>query len=357
MNFYIHIPTNLEFFRLLNEGWLLPLWGKKEKEIDAFFDTYFPWELKEKLSPIYEVHRESGRELRRKFWQDIFKKIDGIYYGSDNCEYLLPYLHEIKEAWALWKEFNRIYPPHKKRTFVLVTPYVWDTMLWYLEETLAYLHDFAQTHPIEVVVNDYGVLHLIQKKYTKFSLIFWRLLHKLLKTPLIDTYGYEVHPAGESIRNKDIFEIETIRKAIIDNQKNFYQSASGMLSWYQQYLKKMGVKRISLDFMEKRSSLFDSKKYGDISLDVYYPWALVFTGRLCDTSGIEFHSRKYYAIDTICNRVCKNYDIFYPVKTTGYYLLQRGNACFRSEIHLDYLPDDFFSQKENRFIYAPFIPV
>jgi len=56
-------------------------------------------------------------------------KIDGIYYGSDNCEYLSPYLKDIKEAVDEFKKFNKNYPPHTLRKFVMVTPYVGDKMM------------------------------------------------------------------------------------------------------------------------------------------------------------------------------------------------------------------------------------
>jgi len=64
------------------------------------------------------------RELKKRFGPDVFSKIDGIYYGSDNCEYLVPYKNEIQEAINLFKEFDKKFPPHKLRTFTLVTPYV-----------------------------------------------------------------------------------------------------------------------------------------------------------------------------------------------------------------------------------------
>jgi hypothetical protein len=62
--------------------------------------------------------------MKKKFGKDIFQKIEGIYYGSDNCEYLAPYKKDIEQAIALFVEYNKIYPPHTVRTFTLVTPYV-----------------------------------------------------------------------------------------------------------------------------------------------------------------------------------------------------------------------------------------
>lgn len=194
MQLFLHLGTNLDYFKLLNEGFLLSC-GKNDKDIAEFFMTYFPGELADTISPQYEINFTTLREMKRKFGKDVFLKIDGIYYGSDNCEYLAPYKKDIEQAIAEFQTFNKKYPPHKVRTFTLVTPYVGDTMMRYLEETLEYLNELQIKNPIEVVVNDFGVLRVITKKYTRLKPIFGRVIHKLLKTPLIDTYGYEVHPA------------------------------------------------------------------------------------------------------------------------------------------------------------------
>jgi hypothetical protein len=68
-------------------------------------------------------------------------------------------------------------------------------MLAKLEESLDYLNNLKIKNPIEVVVNDFGVLRLLSTKYTNLKPIFGRVIHKILKTPLIDTFGYEAHPA------------------------------------------------------------------------------------------------------------------------------------------------------------------
>jgi collagenase-like PrtC family protease len=74
------------------------------------------------------------------------------------------------------------------RTFTFVTPYVGNLMLARIEESLEYLNSLNIKNPIEVVVNDFGVLRLINTKYKNLKVVFGRVIHKLLKTPLIDTY-------------------------------------------------------------------------------------------------------------------------------------------------------------------------
>jgi hypothetical protein len=68
---------------------------------------------------------------------------------------LAAYKKDIIEAIEQFKIFNQTHPPHRVRTFVLVTPYVGNTMMSYLEESLDYLNTLNIKNPIEVVVNDF----------------------------------------------------------------------------------------------------------------------------------------------------------------------------------------------------------
>ncbi len=356
MQLFIHIWTNLEYFKLLNEWFLLSMW-KQDREIANFIMENYPWELAENISSQYEVNFVAIREIKKKLGQDIFNKIDWIYYGSDNCEYLIPYKKEIENAIEYFKEFNKKFPPHKIRTFTLVTPYIWDIILEKLDESLEFLNNLNIKNPIEIVVNDFWVLNLILKKYKNLQISFGRLIHKLLKTPLIDTYWYEVHPAWELIKNKSEKEIKILREEIIKWQLKFYNSAEVSLDLYQNFLKKYKIKRVALDFMQNREELYKIKSEDEIWIDLYYPWALVFTGRLCDTSAINNPSRWFYAVDEVCGRACNNFDIHYNIKTVWYNLTQRWNAWFRSELNLENLDKSFINNKNSRLIFAPFICV
>lgn len=353
MKLYIHIPTDLRHFDILNEGYLLST--EKDREIADFFLKNFKWEIAESISPQYEVNFMAIREIKRILGKDIFNKISGIYYGSDNCEYLAPYKKEAEQAWEKFQEFNKNYPPFEIRTFTLVTPYVGDKMLKNLEESLEFLNNISYKKPIEVVVNDYWVLNLILKKYTNLQPIAGRLIVRLLKTPLIDTYGYDVHPSGWSIRNQKIQEIQKLKKQIAENQKDFYESSEVSLPLFRDFLSKNKIDRATLDFMEHREKLYDNSRYGQVGIDLYYPWAIIFTGRLCDTAAIKNPSKWMYATDDLCPRTCKQHDIFYKIKTQGYNLIQRWNSAYRSELNLDYLNEEFIKNDENRFVFAPFV--
>lgn len=356
MEIYIHLWTNLEYFDLLNENKLLSVW-KQDRDLASFFMQNFPGELAETISPQYEVNFMWIREIKKRLWVDSFNKIAWIYYWSDNCEFLTPTKVEVENAIEKFREFNKNFPPHKVRTFTLVTPYVWDKMMERLEESLAYLNELKIKNPIEVVVNDYWVLNLLNKKYTNIKPVFWRVIHKILKTPLIDTFGYEAHPSWESIKNKSEQEKLRLRAEIVKWQMKFYNSSEVSLEVYRNFLKRFNISRVALDFMEKREDLFDNSRFWEMWVDLYYPWALIFTWRLCDTSAVENPDRWNYAVDDICPRTCNRYDVFYKIKTSWYNMLQRWNAWYRSELNLDFLSDDFIKNKNNRLVFSPFIAV
>lgn len=356
MEIFIHIGTNLEYFDLLNEWYLLSL-GKEDREVASFFMENFPWELASTISPQYETNFVAIREIKRRLGVDAFNKIGWIYYWSDNCEYLVPTKNEIEKAIEKFEEFNKKYPPHRVRSFTFVTPYVGNKMFERLEEDLEYLNNLKIKNDIEVVVNDFWVLNVITEKYTNLKPIFWRLIHKLLKTPLIDTYWYEAHPAGELIKNKSEQEKLALRDEIVKWQLKFYNSVEVSLPIYRDFLSRYNIDRVAIDYMSSRENLYDNSRFSGIWVDLYYPWAIVFTGRLCDTASIENPSKWYYATDDICPRTCNRYDIFYKIKTNWYNLIQRGNAWYRSEINLQFLNDDFIKNSNNRLIFAPFISV
>lgn len=354
MELFIHIWTNLEYFKLLNEWFLLSCW-KQDKDIAWFFMQNFPWELAENISPQYEINFVAIRELKKKFWWDVFNKISWIYYWSDNCEYLVWLENEVKTAYENFLEFNKNFPPHKSRVFSFVTPYVWDIMMEKLKKSLNYLNQINSKTQIEVIVNDFGVLRYINNNCKNLKVVFWRLIHKILKTPLIDTFWYDVHPDWELIKNKSAQEIDKLKDIIKTWQLKFYNSSEVSLDIYKNFLQKNSVSRVALDYMEKRQDLFKNRE--NIWIDLYYPWALVFTWRLCDTSSVENPARGYYAVDEICPRTCNRIDVSYKIKTIWYNLIQRWNSAYRSEINLDYLDDDFIKNNSNRLVFAPFITV
>ena len=354
MQLYIHLPTNLKTFELFLENKEYILWwkSKDEKQIAEFFLKNFPGEVMNELSPQYEVNFVSLRKLKQ-FDNNITNNIQWIYYGSDNCEYLTPTKAEVEKALSLYEQANKKYFFKKwKKWFVLVLPYVGNRILQRAKESLDYLNSQWK---FEVVVNDLWILRHIEKECKNLTPIAWRLLHKLLKTPLVDTYWNRAHVPAEKMKNAEPKQIDEIQKQIVENQNKFYNSIELSTNYFVKFLDKHWINQVAVDFMNSRYKIFekDYKKW----IDLYYPWALVFTGRLCDTSAIENPARWNYALDEVCPRTCWRYDLFYKLKTVWYNLIQRWNAAFRSELDIEKVPEKFLYNKKNRIIYAPFVSV
>jgi len=354
MQLYIHLPTNLKIFELFVENKDYILWwkSKDERQIAEFFLKNFPGEVMNELSPQYEMNFVTLRKLKQ-IDPNITNNIQWIYYGSDNCEYLMPTKQEVEKALNLYEQANKKYFFKKwKKWFVLVTPYVGWKMLQRAKETLDFLNSVWK---FEVVVNDLWILRHIEKNCENLTPIVWRLFHKLLKTPLVDTYWNHAHVPGQLMKNKKTAEIDEIQKKIVENQNEFYNSIELSFPTFVKFLNKHNIDRVWLDFMNNRTKIFE-KEY-EKWIDLYYPWALVFTWRLCDTSAIENPERWNYTTDEVCPRTCRRYDIFYKLKTVWYHLIQRWNSAFRSEIEIERLPEEFLYNKKNRLVYAPFVTV
>ena len=148
-----------------------------------------------------------------------------------------------------------------------------------------------------------------------------------------------------------------MKNLVIQNQKNFYNDFEWTFSPFSNFIKRNNISRVTLDYMASREKLYNRKS--DVELDIYYPWALVFTWRICDTASIENPKRGYHALDEICPRTCSRYDVFFNFKTDpSYSLIQRWNAGYRSELNLEILNQSLVWKKDStRLIFSPFIPV
>lgn len=329
-----------------------------DKTLAMWFLNNLPWEVYENLSPQYEFQVVSGMQIRKLLWWWAFKNIKWIYFWSDQCEFLLPTVEEIKAAVTLLKEFDKKYVSNELKKFVFVTPYYWNPKIRErLIQDLQYLNENAwninpKTKTVEVIINDYWTLKLLND-YPNLVPVMWRLLIKTLKNPIVDTLWLEknVHIPWELMKNKSVEEINKTKEYIASNQMKWLSSSVLNNEYYQSFLSKYNVNRAGLDYLQERSDLY--KTWVDI--DIYYPYALVFVWRLCDTSAVDNIRRWYYPIDDLCPRTCLKYDLFIKnFETVWYKLIQRWNAQFKSQLDLDFLKE-VLDKYENRLVYTPLI--
>ncbi len=360
MQLWINVVNNHIFESLEN------ILFSDDRKVAQWFMKNLPGEIYEELSPQYEFQVMSAMQIRKILWWNIFKNIKWFYFGTEQCEFLLPTLSETKRAVEIMKDFDKKYVTKDIKRFVFVTPYYWNLEIRKrLIENLQYLNENAKfINPkqkfVEVVVNDLGTLKLL-KDFENLKPILWRLLVKTLKNPLVDTFWLEknVHIPWSMMKNKSKEEIEQLKKQLAENQKKWFSKTSLTNKFYNRFFERYWVKRYGIDYQHIIDFGYIQEKWDeewlDYTMDIYYPYALIFVWRLCDTSAIENIRRWYYPIDEVCPRTCWKYDLFIKnFETVGYKLIQRWNAQYKSQIELD-LPQNVVDKYENRLVYQPLV--
>ncbi|MEF2175874.1 MAG: hypothetical protein V3575_05355 [Candidatus Absconditabacteria bacterium] len=329
-----------------------------DKNVAKWFMKNLPGEIYENVSPQYELQVVSAMQIRKVFGGGIFKNIKGIYFGSDQCEFLLPTIQEIQKAIELLKEFDKKYVSNELKRFTLLTSFYGNGIIRErLIENLDYLNCNAsninpKTGLVEIVVNDLGTLKLVQS-YDKLVPILGRLMVKTLKNPIIDTLGIDkgVHIPGEMMKNKSKEDINEIRKKISDKQLEGIGNSALTNHFFLDFFEKYNIDRYGIDYIKDFQSLYKTDKI----IDIYYPYALVYVGRLCDTAAIDDVRRGYYPIDDICRRTCNKYDInLKDFDSVGYKLVLRGNSSYKTQVELA-LDDELINKYENRLVYSPLV--
>lgn len=352
MQLWIHVH-NIEVMQNL-ETLLL----SDDKQVAKWFMKNLPWEIYEALSPQYEFQVVSAIQIRKVFWWWIFKNIKWIYFWSDQCEFLIPTVSEIQKAVELLKTFDKKYVSNELKKFTLLTSYYWNSLIRdRLIEVFEYLNSNAltinpKTWKVEVVVNDLWTLKLLSN-YTNLLPVLWRLLVKTLKNPIIDTLWIEkwVHVPWEMMKNKSKEEISKIRKNISENQLEWIWNSSLSNSYFINFFNKYNINRYWIDYLIDFNNLYQTEHI----IDIYYPYALVYVWRLCDTAAIDDVRRWYYPIDDICRRTCWKYDInIKDFETVWYKLVSRWNSSYKTQIELN-LDANVLDKYENRLIYSPLI--
>jgi hypothetical protein len=258
--------------------------------------------------------------------------IEGIYFGQETCENLIPTLKHVQQGLDYCREHEY--------SFTLTTPYTGPKGMSKLLIILEYLDKEAPG--TEVVVNDYGVLHLINKKLTSLKPLLGRLLIKMKRDPRFSMSGYD-------IANADIKNL----KKVESNQKDALQGTSLELPVYQEFLRSKGIERVCIDTVTQGLNPRTSKKWG-FPVDLLWPWTYVTSSRSCSIAAHTQLGKEYHPTDEPCKFQCKKYQYVFSSDKRMLPAAFRGNATW---IDTRSLYEEFFKLGLGRLIYEPYIPV
>jgi hypothetical protein len=236
-----------------------------------------------------------------------------LYFGQEFCEKALPTLKELTKAIETAEQ--------KGMEFTLVTPYVTEEGL---SEVKVLLEHLVKLMPqAEVVVNDWGVLEILNQNYPSLTPVLGRLLNKVIRDPRMLAY-----------HKKAQFKIS--QEKSLEDFCQSYRRSNLAGEPMQALLASYKVTRIEMDLPPQ--GLDEQLKIWGYDSSLYLPYGVITTGRICllHSWGVE-EKQKFKPFVGACDRKCRYYwlDMADPSgqvpKSKDWTIVQKGNTVFYRE--------------------------
>lgn len=244
----------------------------------------------------------------RKSYELIIKEYPNeashLYFGGEFCENNIPTKRELDKFVKICME-DDLFP-------VFMTPPVTDYGTEKIDDCLQYLtYKFEK---LAVVVNDLGVLELVNRKYPHIEVILGRILDKTSHDPRIlainisDYYG--------------------------ENGLKYARTPGNISSYSLEIMKKYSINRIEYDLPKTGIELLNN----EMAFSLYWPFSYLTTGRVCLFESM-YKQEKFVVGDRLCRHLCKKIDLELKKPLTGFQveygkkpneltLFQKGNTVY-----------------------------
>ncbi len=248
-----------------------------------------------------------------KYLTEDFKR---LYFGDEFCDRLLPGRDDLCGVMD--------HVQNRGLEFTFVTPYVTEAGLEKLEELFPLLPEKT-----EVVINDWGVLRVMKRRFPGLVPVLGRLLTKVKRGPRIVSFLDRL--PEEAVKH--------LRKTNLG------------VPVYQKFLSDNNIKRVELDNPFQGIDLSDVPE--GLRLSLHVPFAYVTTTRFCLVANCDRPERKGFIGVFPCNRECRRYTFYLDNKAMTTTLIRRGNTLFYKNTSI---PAELENSGIDRLIVAPEIP-
>ncbi len=252
-----------------------------------------------------------------EYMRDNFTR---MYFGAEFCERLIPNPDDVSRI--------AVFACERGLGLTLMTPYVTDAGLERLVPVLDAVH--AQSMPVEVVFNDWGVLHLLRHDYPGFVPVMGRLLNKTKRGP----------------------RIMNIIDQLPGTCRDYFESCVLSVGAACDFLKHRSVRRVEFDNQLQGIRLVTTDP--EIAKSLYVPYVFVSTTRYCLSAGCDDPGRMDYVGVQDCSRECRDYVFQLDNPVMRVPLLRRGNAVFYVN---DRMPETIADGCFDRIVVQPEMPV
>ncbi|MFH1519719.1 MAG: hypothetical protein ABIE75_04010 [Candidatus Omnitrophota bacterium] len=237
---------------------------------------------------------ERGIFLNKNIEFDDPIDYDCAYLGDEFCEQYLPSAASVDRAVNFCRRYS------KKLT--LVTPFLTNQGM----TRLIKLIDFIDVNNInaEIVINDWGLLKLLNKRASSFQ----RVLGRILVSRYLSKFHYN----------------EAMRHFSSNKRRRFYCLFPEQ---FLDLLKAEKIFRLEFNSLNQLATTHLQIKERGFKAHIYHPFMYITTSRYCNVAGGHDRSR-YYSPTCTCSEECRE---SFAVKYNRYFkrkIFTKGNAYF-----------------------------
>jgi hypothetical protein len=222
--------------------------------------------------------------------------LDRVYAGDEFCPHRLPTREELS-VFRRWAERRHL-------PVTLLTPVMTDGEI---QKALALLTALHRDLPdVEVVVNDWGVLHAIREGFPGVRLSAGRVFNKAYKDPRgtrTERMPTENSGMGEVLAYS-AFQQPELRRIMGE----------------------VGVSRFERDLLP--CELPEDVDSVGFASSIYFPWGYVTTGRVCWVSTFRREASDRFLPLKACHRPCKDFSLSLAHESCGLEMVQNGNTVY-----------------------------
>lgn len=247
------------------------------------------------------VSSADGKALKQLETRLRCSRIDGLYFGAEFCEHLIPSKTELSTIAREAEDRNLpIYLVTGPAAIFMVPKYHG-------------LLDYFVTLPgaAGVVFNDWGILALLRERFPSLPPVMGRLLFKNRRF---------IH------RHLDPDGLETLehKKTIQLTQLKIMRQTSFTVPEYRDFLIALGIERVDIDILPQGLDLTGCEGF---SLGVHVPYGYLTSGRTCP---LWEKGRRYPSGDVCVKKPCLAGSKIISAGRNGFSvpLIEHGNGVF-----------------------------
>lgn len=251
-----------------------------------------------------------------------------VYFGNEFCERLIPSVQDLADI-SLETE-------KKELGLTLVTPYVNDQGLRRLRPVLSFLNECpSKGGPLEVVVNDWGVLRVVRTKFKNLMPVLGRLMNKMKRDPRVSKVMGTLGLPPDALQA--------------------FKQSSITVPRYREFLEEQGVHRVEFDYLDQGMEM-DFNKMG-VDASVYLPYSYVTTGRVCMIGSLNVRAEDKFTVFQGCGRECRAYTVMLSSAAPFRYIevAYQGNTVFHILDQVDF--ESVLRAGFSRIVFQPEIPM